>query len=212
MLGTIKHVVVVVVSSFVRSVSELVSLLVNHSMSQSVSDFVCYGQTVGQSVNNSFIHCVSQPVSQSVSQSESQSASKSFIQSASKSYSQSVSPNFFGSQNPKINSYVHCRVLIFKTGLNLLVLNTNDSSIDDRISQFNEILKSVAELNLVVERSKTRKKTKKQNKKKPWYDNTCRQEKAAETCEQNESNNSSIIATRTFCSQKEIQKTSKQDV
>ena len=60
---------------------------------------------------------------------------------------------------------MHCRVLIFKTGLNLLVQNTNDSSIDDKISQFNEILKSVAELNLVVKRSKTRKKTKKKTKK-----------------------------------------------
>ena len=46
------------------------------------------------------------------------------------------------------------------------------SSIDDEISQFNQILKSVAELSLVPSRSKTRRKAK---KNKPWYDNTCRQ-------------------------------------
>ena len=46
------------------------------------------------------------------------------------------------------------------------------SSIDDEISQLNQILKSVAEISLVPSRRKTRKKTK---KNKPWYDNTCRQ-------------------------------------
>ena len=46
------------------------------------------------------------------------------------------------------------------------------SSIDDEISQFNQILKSVAEISLVPSHRKTRKKTK---KSKPWYDNTCRQ-------------------------------------
>ncbi|KAL9978039.1 hypothetical protein ACROYT_G015516 [Oculina patagonica] len=45
------------------------------------------------------------------------------------------------------------------------------SSIDDEISQFNQILKSVAKRSLVPSR-KTRKHTKKH---KPWYDNTCRQ-------------------------------------
>ena len=45
------------------------------------------------------------------------------------------------------------------------------SAIDDEISQFNQIPKSVAEISLVPSRRKTRKKT----KKKPWYDNTCRQ-------------------------------------
>ncbi|KAL9969651.1 hypothetical protein ACROYT_G021888 [Oculina patagonica] len=45
------------------------------------------------------------------------------------------------------------------------------SSIDDEISQFNQILKSVAKRSLVPSR-KTRKYTKKH---KPWYDNTCRQ-------------------------------------
>ena len=43
------------------------------------------------------------------------------------------------------------------------------SSIDDEISQFNQILKSVAELSLV----KLVKRPKKKNK--PWYDNSCRQ-------------------------------------
>jgi len=47
------------------------------------------------------------------------------------------------------------------------------SSIDDEISQFNQILKSVAKLSLVPSR-KTRKRTKKH---KPWYDNICRQPK-----------------------------------
>ena len=46
------------------------------------------------------------------------------------------------------------------------------SSIDDEISQFNQILKSVAEISLVPSLRKTRNKTKKNN---PWYDNTCRQ-------------------------------------
>ena len=46
------------------------------------------------------------------------------------------------------------------------------SSIDDEISQFNQILKSVAEISLVPSLRKTRNKTK---KNKPWYDNTCRQ-------------------------------------
>ena len=46
------------------------------------------------------------------------------------------------------------------------------SSIDDEISQFNQILKSVAEISLVPSRGKTLKKTK---RNKPWYDNTCRQ-------------------------------------
>ena len=45
------------------------------------------------------------------------------------------------------------------------------SSVDDEISQFNQILKSVAKRSLVPSR-KTRKHTKKH---KPWYDNTCRQ-------------------------------------
>ena len=45
------------------------------------------------------------------------------------------------------------------------------SSIDDEISQFNQILKSVAKRSLVPSR-KTHKHTKKH---KPWYDNTCRQ-------------------------------------
>ena len=43
------------------------------------------------------------------------------------------------------------------------------SSIEDEISQFNQILKSVVELSLVPSRSKTRKKTK---RNKPWYDNS----------------------------------------
>ena len=47
------------------------------------------------------------------------------------------------------------------------------SSIDDEISQFSQMLKSVAEISLVPSRRKTRKKAKKKNK--PWYDNTCRQ-------------------------------------
>ena len=58
------------------------------------------------------------------------------------------------------------------------------NSIDDEISLFNQILKSVAEISLVPSRRKTRKKTK-QNK--PWYDNYLQtvKERAAETFELN---------------------------
>ena len=72
-----------------------------------------------------------------------------------------ASPSFFGSQNPKIDSCIST-LSSFNIQNRLKSFSVEHlSSIDDEISQFNQILKSVAELSLVPSRSKTRKKTKK---------------------------------------------------
>ena len=82
----------------------------------------------------------------------------------------------------------------------------------DEISQFNQILKPVAEISLVPSLRKTRKKDQKTNHGMIIVVLQTVNERAVETCEKNsESHSSSIIATRIFCSQKEIQKVGKKD-
>ena len=83
-----------------------------------------------------------------------------------------TSSSYFGSQNPKISSLYTSSSVNIQNRLKSFNVE-NNSSIDDEISQFNQILKSVAEISPVPLRGKTLKKTK--EKSKPWCDNTCRQ-------------------------------------